>query len=358
VLVRRAPRSAPAHAAQPRRAHDRAHDRAQRAGRSTPAAAAQLGPRVREPTPTVHLPRTARRAVFRPRRLYSPRPRPPPRQHSCRSHAPPGVQPLSSSCGSPEPACAASSLYLAASPRRRAELAPFLSLPRLSSPFSVSAWHSPAMARARLSRLGRPHLSSPSPASLAPCAQRPSRRALVTPSPIPMPLATVVLLERPNRAQASEPPHAQHPVPDRSWPPWLAKVAEPPSLTPLTSLQPAQAVRLPSPRLRLAVSRDVHVKSRVHSASPCSRSRRRATSARTRVRLRAVRRRDSVHARLPSSTPCLPLVYPSSTPHVHSRRSPSPAHRALNRRVPFARVVRAVRTHRRALLCTLIVRLT
>jgi hypothetical protein len=46
------------------------------------------------------------------------------------------------------------------------------------------------------------------------------------------------------------------------------------------------------------------------------------------------------------------LVYPPSTPHlpprVHSCRSPSPAHRALNRRVLFARVARAVRTRRRA----------
>jgi hypothetical protein len=60
-------------------------------------------------------------------------PRPPPRQHRRRSRAPPGVQPLLSSCGSPEPACAASSLYLAASPRRRGELAPFLSPPLFSS---------------------------------------------------------------------------------------------------------------------------------------------------------------------------------------------------------------------------------
>jgi hypothetical protein len=77
---------------------------------------------------------------------------------------------------------------------------------------------------------------------------------------------------------------------------------------------------------------------------------RRATSARTRVRLRAVRRQDSVYVRLPlvypQSTPRLPLVYPP--PRVHSCRSPSPAHRALNRHVPFARVARAVRTRRRA----------
>jgi hypothetical protein len=107
------------------------------------------------------------------------------------------------------------------------------------------------------------------------------------------------------------------------------------------SLQPAPVVRLPSPCLGLAVSRVVHVKSRVRSASPCSRSRHRATSARARVRLRAVRRRDLVY-------PSLPLVYPPSTPRVHSRRLPSPAHRTLNRRVLFARVARAVRTRRRA----------
>jgi hypothetical protein len=45
----------------------------------------------------------------------------------------------------------------------------------------------------------------------------------------------------------------------------------------------------------------------------------------------------------------LPPVYPSSTPpRVHSCRSPSPARRALNRHVSFARVARAVRTRRRA----------
>jgi hypothetical protein len=91
-------------------------------------------------------------------------------------------------------------------------------------------------------------------------------------------------------------------------------VTEPPSPTPPTSLQPAPAVCLPSPRLGLAVSRVAHVKLRMCSASPCSRSCHRATSARTRVRLRAVRRRYSVHARLPlvypPSTPRLPLVYP------------------------------------------------
>jgi hypothetical protein len=162
-----------------------------------------------------------------------------------------------------------------------------------------------------------------------------------------MPLATGALLAWPNRAQASGLPRAQHPVPDRPWPPWLAKVAEPPSPTPPTSLQPAPAVSLPSPRLGLVVSRVAHVKSRVRSASPCSRSRRRATIAHTRVRLRAVRRRDSVHApprccRLPSSTPACAFA---------SLASPSPAHRAL-------KSSRAVRTRRRALHRTLIIRLT
>jgi hypothetical protein len=156
-----------------------------------------------------------------------------------------------------------------------------------------------------------------------------------------MPLVAGALRARPNPAQISEPPRVQHPVPDRSWPPWLAMVTEPPSPTPPVSLQPTPSVRPPSPRLGLAVSHIVHVKSRARSASLCSRSRHRTTSARARVRLRAVRQRDSVYARLPP-------IYPSSTPRVCSCRSPSPAHRALNRRVLFARVARAVRTCRRA----------
>jgi hypothetical protein len=97
----------------------------------------------------------------------------------------------------------------------------------------------------------------------------------------------------------------------------------------------AQHLAMASYGDRIVVSRVVHVKSRARSASPCSRSRHRAASARTRVRLRAVRRRDSVYPRLPS-------------PRVHSCRSPSPARRALNRRVSFSRVARAVRTRRRA----------
>jgi hypothetical protein len=154
-----------------------------------------------------------------------------------------------------------------------------------------------------------------------------------------MPLVASALRARPNPAQISEPPRVQHPVPDRPWPPWLAMMTEPLSPTPLVSLQPAPSVRPPSPRLGLAVSRVVHVKSRARSASPCSRSRHRATSACALIRLRAVRRRDSVYARLPPVYVRLPPVYPSSTPRVRSCRSPSPAHRTLNRRVLFARVV-------------------
>jgi hypothetical protein len=158
-----------------------------------------------------------------------------------------------------------------------------------------------------------------------------------------MPLATGALLAWPNRAQASGPPRAQHPVPDR---PWLAKVAEPPSPTLPTSLQPAPAVSLPSPRPGLAVSRVAHVKSHVRSASPCSRSRRCATIARTRVRLRAVRRRDFVHA--PPRCCRLPPVYPRLPPVcirvarlaiARASRVKIVACRSRALRVPFARVV-------------------
>jgi hypothetical protein len=146
---------------------------------------------------------------------------------------------------------------------------------------------------------------------------RPSRCALGTSSPVPMPLVTSALLARPNRAQASEPPRVQHPVPDRPWPPWLAKVAEPSSQTPLTSLELAPAVRLPSPRLGLAVSHVVHVKSRVRSASPCYRSR----------VVQLVHALKFAYAQCVDGTPSN-LVYPLSTPRlpppprVHSRRSP------------------------------------
>jgi hypothetical protein len=65
-------------------------------------------------------------------------------------------------------------------------------------------------------------------------------------------------------------------------------------------------------------------------------------------RAHAARRQGPDDVRLPLVYPPeparLPPVYPSSTPRVHSCRSPSPAHRALNRRVPFARVARVVRT--------------
>jgi hypothetical protein len=157
----------------------------------------------------------------------------------------------------------------------------------------------------------------------------------------PVPPIGGALRVQPNPAQNSESLHVQHPVPDRSWLPWLAMVTEPPSPTPPVSLQPAPSVRPPSSCLGLTNSRVAHVKSRVRSASPCSRSRHRATSARACVRLRAMRRRDPVYVHLPP-------VYPSSNPRVRSYRSPPPARRAINRRVLFARVARAVRTCRRA----------
>jgi hypothetical protein len=154
-----------------------------------------------------------------------------------------------------------------------------------------------------------------------------------------MPLVASALRARPNPAQISEPPCVQHPVPDRPWPPWLAMVTEPPSPTPPVSLQPAPSVRPPSPRLGLAVSRVVHVKSRVRSASPCYRSR----------VAQLVRTLEFAYAQCVDGTPSMLVypLYPSSTPHVHSCRSPSPAHRALNRCVLFARVARVVRTRRR-----------
>jgi hypothetical protein len=120
-----------------------------------------------------------------------------------------------------------------------------------------------------------------------------------------MPLVTSALLARPNRAQASGSPRAQHPVPDRPWLPWLAMVAEPPSPTPLTSLQPARAVSLPSPRLGLAVSHVMHVKSRVHIASPCYRSR----------VVQLVNELKFAYARCVDGTPST-LVYRSSTPRL------------------------------------------
>jgi hypothetical protein len=110
-----------------------------------------------------------------------------------------------------------------------------------------------------------------------------------------MPPVAGVLQARPNPVQISELPRAQHHVPDRPSPPWLAMVTEPPSPTPPTFLQLAPAVRLPSPCLGLTNSRVAHVKSRARSASQCSRSRHRATSVRASVLLRAVRRRDLVY---------------------------------------------------------------
>jgi hypothetical protein len=69
-----------------------------------------------------------------------------------------------------------------------------------------------------------------------------------------MPPVAGALQARLNPAQTSEPPCVQHPVPDRSWPPWLAMVTEPLSPTPPVSLQPATSVRPPSPCLAVVVA--------------------------------------------------------------------------------------------------------
>jgi hypothetical protein len=135
-------------------------------------------------------------------------------------------------------------------------------------------------------------------------------------------------------------------------------VTESPSSTPPTSLQPAPAVRLPSPRLGLAVSCVVHVKSRVLSASPCYRS----------------RVAQLVHALAFACAQCVDgtpstLVYSPSTfvyplVYVHLPPPPPPVcirvarHRPRAAHYIVARVAHAVRTHRRALLSTLIIRLT
>jgi hypothetical protein len=133
-----------------------------------------------------------------------------------------------------------------------------------------------------------------------PCTPRPSRCVLGTPSPVPMPLVTSALLAHSYGGRTVEP-------------------------TPPMSLQPAPVVRLPSPCLGLAVSRDVHIKSRVRSALPCYRSR-----VAPLVRALAFACAQCVDGTLST------VVYP---PRVHSCRSPSPAHHALNHRVPFACIV-------------------
>jgi hypothetical protein len=126
-------------------------------------------------------------------------------------------------------------------------------------------------------------------------------------------------------------PHAQHPAMAS----YGDRIAE---STPPMSLQPAPVVRLPSPCLGLAVSQVVHVKSHVRSASPCHRSR----------VVQLVHALAFACAQCVDGTPStfvyplvyihLPLVYPPP-PRVHLCRSPSPVHRALNRRVSFACVV-------------------
>jgi hypothetical protein len=102
-------------------------------------------------------------------------------------------------------------------------------------------------------------------------------------------------------------------------------------------------VRLPSPCLELTVSRVAHVKSRVRSASPCSRSRHRATSARACAQCVDGTPSTSVY---PSSTPRLPPVYPPSTPvcirvacHRHASHIKSSRAVRTRCRAPFLRVV-------------------
>jgi hypothetical protein len=171
--------------------------------------------------------------------------------------------------------------------RRRGELVlPFLSLPLSSSLFARRDRGSAEPARTPSSLLlwllaARPAASTSSAVAAAsrpageprPCASQPSRCALAACPARPMPLVADALRARPNPAQISEPPHVQHLVPDRPWPPWLAMVTEPLSPIPPVSLQPAPSVRPPSSCLGLTDSRVAHVKSRVRSASPCYRSR-------------------------------------------------------------------------------------
>jgi hypothetical protein len=141
-----------------------------------------------------------------------------------------------------------------------------------------------------------------------------------------MPPVAGALRARLNPAQTSEPPCVQHPVPDRSWPPWLAMVTEPPSPTPPVSLQPAPSVRPPSPCLGLTVSRVAHVKSRAQRLAVLSQPSSRNWCA----RLRSLARSASTGLRLP-------LVYPTSTP----RLPPVSLAIARTSRIKSSRAVRA-----------------
>jgi hypothetical protein len=112
------------------------------------------------------------------------------------------------------------------------------------------------------------------------------------------------------------------------------------------SLQPAPAVRLPLPHLGLAVSHVVHVKSSVRSASPCHRSR----------VVQLVHALAFACAQCVDGTPStlvyprLPLVYPLPCAFASLAIAIARASRIKSSR--------AVRTRRRALQCTLIIRLT
>jgi hypothetical protein len=117
------------------------------------------------------------------------------------------------------------------------------------------------------------------------------------------------------------------------------------------SLQPAPGVRLPLPCLGLAASHVAHVKSRVRSASPCYR---------TRV-VQLVHALEFAYAQCVDGTPST-LVYPPPPP-VYPRvplvYPPLCAFASLAiARASRIKSSRAVSTRRRALQCTLIIRLT
>jgi hypothetical protein len=334
-------------AAQPRRPA-RTRPRLARGAPSAPAAAAAQ--RAHAPGRTVHLPKRLW-AVFSPTTppkpprsrtspSSSPRLRSPPRHRRRRSRAPPGAPP-------PSPNSRAQRLAvlhrgelapLPLSPsspalcRRRSSVSVGEKSPSLSSPafFPVATVAPCSWPGATGVRMGAatcvprwPAGSPPSPCSLdqscAARARRPAgqfatrrwsvRRGREVPGrdlrcSAPSPTARPPMLAPGCRQQGAR----DKPKPARArrtpnTPPWLAKVAELPSPTPPMSLQPAPAVRLPSPCLGLAVSRVAHVKLRVCSASPCSRSR-------VVQLVRALAFACAQYVDGTSSTLVYPLVYP------------------------------------------------
>jgi hypothetical protein len=185
------------------------------------------------------------------------------------------------------------------------------------SSFPLSSLHrspprcSLAMAEARLSRPGRPHPSSP--VRLLP--EQGARAVALLPSSLPPERRRSS--RAPLRRRASPLHAAAESLRARRTPStllWLAMVTESPSPTSPMSLQPTPVVRLPSPCLGLAVNHVVHVKSRVRSASPCHRSHVvQLVHALAFACAQCVDRTPSTFV-YRSSTPSLPLVYPSSTP--------------------------------------------